>query len=539
MRWKNGKPGEQVVVTYNGRPGACAAAAVLLKHPDAGIYISSTYHLARCLSSISKHESIREIHICGMGYKGPVLDLLEALKRLHERAIKVNWYCGNYWNMDQVGPGLAKLCTLHHSPDSDSDTNVIVDALGLAGNEHTGMLLELSDMNAQPTGLAKDLSDLVEAGKFRYFQFGDLASYPGAIRKLAAQYPLSPEERKAVRLFKAAGQSEGLDGCSPAIRKIKGNLSRYGRLDRVNVLILGETGVGKERVARLLHFASPRAEEPFFCENCATLSGEGLINSRLFGHVKGAFTGAVQDTEGILDAADGGVLFLDEIGEMPLDTQAKLLRVIDNGAYTPVGSVQEKRTDVRIIAATNCDLGAMVNERAFRIDLFYRLNQLVIVVPPLRERLEDIPHLAGSIRRELERKHDMELLQLTEEQTAALSSYSWPGNVRQLYNVLQKAWILEMMDDIDNIITEQAALVTVASPTEMKSEVNAAPLSISSGGPLMLPSMPSDVVPADEVMSKYASEALTAFGGNKTKTAEALGISVNTLNKKLRSQDQR
>jgi len=539
MRWRNGKPGEQVVVTYNGRPGACAAAAVLLKHPEAGIYISSTYHLARCLSSISKHEAVREIHICGMGYKGPVLDLLEALKRLRDRDVSVNWYSGSYWDMHHVSPRMSKLCSLHHSPDADSDTLVVADALGLTGNEQVGMLVELSDMNAQPTGLAKDLSDLVEAGKFRYFQFGDLVSYPGAIRKLAAQYPLSPEERKAVRLFKAAGQSEGLDGNSPAIRKIKGNLSRYGRLDRVNVLILGETGVGKERVARLLHFASPRAEEPFFCENCATLSGEGLINSRLFGHVKGAFTGAVQDTDGILDAADGGVLFLDEIGEMPLDTQAKLLRVIDNGAYTPVGSVQEKRTDVRIIAATNCDLGAMVNERAFRIDLFYRLNQLVILVPPLRERLEDISHLAGSIRRELERKHDMELPQLTSQQTAVLRSYSWPGNVRQLYNVLQKAWILEMMDDLGSIISEQAAIISATPSPEAGSELSSVPMSVPGGGPIILPSMPSDVLTADEVMSAYAQGALAAFGGNKTKTAEALSISVNTLNKRLRNQDQR
>lgn len=532
MRWKNGRPGEQVVVTYNGRPGACAAAAVILKHPEAGIYISSTYHLARCLTSLSGIDPLREVHICGMGYRGPVLDLVEALKRLNERDVKVSWYCGGYWNIDQVGPSVARYCTIHHSPEASSDTEVVVNALGLSRNDRSGMLLELSDMEARPRGLASDLSDLVEAGKFRYFQFGDLVSYPGAIRKLSAQFPLSPEERKAVRLFKAAGQSEGLDGNSPAIRKIKSNLSRYGRLDRVNVLILGETGVGKERVARLLHFASPRAEEPFFCENCATLSGEGLINSRLFGHVKGAFTGAVQDSEGILDAADGGVLFLDEIGEMPLDTQAKLLRVIDNGAYTPVGSVQEKRTDVRIIAATNCDLAAMVTARAFRIDLFYRLNQLVLMVPPLRDRIEDIPHLAGSIRRELEKKHDMELPQLTAGQTEVLRSYGWPGNVRQLYNVLQKAWVLDMMSDLEELIAEQARLIS-QPPAAVGDEAIQESFRVSPSGPIAIPVMPSDVLPAEEVASRYASGALAAFGGNKTKTAQALGISVNTLNKRL------
>jgi len=531
MRWRDGEPGSVVTVTYNGRPGACAAAAVLLAHPEAGIYVSSSYHLARCLGSISCVDSVREVHICGMGFQGALLDLLEALRRLKERGVTVRWYAAGYWNVGEIGPKVAKLCDTHFDAEAPSDSAVAIRALRVGGDPRSAMLLELADMAARPAGLAAELFDLVEAGKFRYFQFGDLEAFPAAIRKLAAQYPLSPEDRKAIRRFKAAGQAEGLDGSSPAIRGIKENLSRYGALDRVNVLILGETGVGKERVARLLHFASPRAEEPFFCENCATLSGEGLINSRLFGHVKGSFTGAVQDAEGILDAADGGVLFLDEIGEMPMDTQAKLLRVIDSGTFTAVGSVQVKRTDVRIIAATNCDLRTAVRGKRFRMDLFYRLSQLVIEVPPLRERMEDVPHLAGSIRRELEKKHERELPKLTTAQMQTLRSYSWPGNVRQLYNVLQKAWILGMTDRLEELIDEQRRFI---DPPE---EPVGAPPKSTTGSPVegltYSPAVPSDVVPVAEVVEEYTAKALAAFGGNKTRAAEALGISVNTLNKRL------
>lgn len=533
MRWRSGGPRNRVVVTYNGRPGACAAAALLLRYPDAGIYVSSSYHLARCLRSAGRNPDLSEVHILGMGYKGELLELRDAMQALRERGVEITWYSGGYW-----GSGFTEqvrdLCRLVMRDDTMSDALVVADELGLADNGRLPLLLDVSDMSREPSGLGAELAELVEAGKHRYFQFGDLDSYPTAIRKLAAQYPLTAEDRRAIRRFRAAGTSEGLDGVSPAIRRIKRNLSKYGRLDRVNVLVLGETGTGKERVAKLLHFASPRAEEPFFCENCATLSGEGLINSRLFGHVKGAFTGATSDAEGILDAADGGVLFLDEIGEMPPDTQAKLLRVLEHGTFTPVGSVTEKRADVRVIAATNRSFSELLSEGGFRLDLFYRLNQLVIEIPPLRERPEDIPYIAGSIRRELERKHDMELPDLTGRQCATLQSYDWPGNVRQLYNVLQKAWVLEMMDDLGLLLREQRRLIPeeAAASTDVDRPAPAEPM--EAGDLVVAPASRSDVPPLEELVSEYARKALEAFDGNKTQTARALGISVNTLNKKLR-----
>ena len=529
MRWKYGRPGDTVIVTFNGRPGACAAATVLLKYPDSGIYISSSYHLAKCLASIARHESVRNVHICGMGFKGTMLDITESLKLLSDKGVNVNWYCGNYWNID-IEEHISDLCSNYFSSETPFDTQVVIQQLGLEDDPKSKLLLKLSDLGVKATGLGKDLSELVEAGKFRYFQFGDLDSYPQAIRKLAVQYPLSPEERDTIKRFKAAGQSEGLDGASPAIKIIKANLHRYGKLSRTNILIMGETGTGKERVARLLHFASPRATEPFFCENCATLSSAGIINSRLFGHVKGAFTGAVSDSPGIIDAADGGVLFLDEIGEMPVDTQAKLLRVIENGTYTPVGSVEERKADVRIISATNCNLSKMVADKKFRADLFFRLNALVINIPPLRERKEDIPHLAGSIRRELEKKHEMNLPLLTKEQEELLKNYEWPGNVRQLYNVLQKAWTLEMMDELEELINEQRNYLSpLTQSLHQEIAENHQDYLIT-----RTPHNASDVVPVEKVISEYARASLKACSGNKTRAAKALGISVNTLNKKLK-----
>lgn len=530
MRWKYGRPGDTVIVTFNGRPGACAAAAVLLRNPDAGIYVSSSYHLARCLESIARHDSVKKVHICGMGFRGPMMDLTASLRQLREKDAAVNWYSGSYWNIDEIEKHVSELCSAHFHSDLSFDTQVVVRQLELEDDPKSRLLIRLSDLGAEPKGLGRDLAELVEAGKFRYFQFGDLDSYPHAIRKLAAQYPLSPEERDIIKRFRAAGRSEGLDGASPAIKKIKGNLHRYGRLSRTNILIMGETGTGKERVARLLHFASPRATEPFFCENCATLSSTGLINSRLFGHVKGAFTGAVSDAPGIMDAADGGVLFLDEIGEMPMDTQAKLLRVIEHGTYTPVGTVEERRADLRIISATNCNLSQMVAEKKFRADLFFRLGALIIRIPPLRDRRKDIPYLAGSIRRELEKKHEMELPLLTKEQEQLLMEYDWPGNVRQLYNVLQKAWTLEMLDDLEEIIDEQRRYL---GPLSRETRYDLRPPESEGFCVTGEIDRPDGVVALEQVVSEYSTKALAAFDGNKTRTAKALGISVNTLNKKL------
>ncbi|MCC6671036.1 MAG: sigma-54-dependent Fis family transcriptional regulator [Planctomycetes bacterium] len=205
---------------------------------------------------------------------------------------------------------------------------------------------------------------------------------------------------------------------------------------RAPVLIHGESGTGKELVARALHVLSPRREQAFVSENCAAIP-ETLLESVLFGHVRGAFTGAVRDHAGHFASADKGTLFLDEIGDMPLAMQVKLLRAIQEGEVRPVGGTKVRKVDVRLLAATNRDLAAMVQEGRFREDLYYRLNVLQVTVPPLRERGDDVVLLARHILAAAARKSGRSL-SLAPDAEAAIRRYRWPGNVRQLQNEMQR-----------------------------------------------------------------------------------------------------
>ena len=221
-------------------------------------------------------------------------------------------------------------------------------------------------------------------------------------------------------------------GESPQMQNVRRLIERAGPTDKA-ILIQGESGTGKELVARDLQSCSLRSDKPFVTINCAALP-EQLVESELFGHEKGAFTGATATTPGLFEVADGGTIFIDEIGEMPLGLQPKLLRVLEDGSLRRVGSHQERRVDVRLIAATNRDLSEMASEGNFREDLYYRVNVLTIELPPLRDRTGDVPllieHVLGSD------------WSLTEEARVSLESYGWPGNVRQLINVLERATIL-------------------------------------------------------------------------------------------------
>ena len=228
---------------------------------------------------------------------------------------------------------------------------------------------------------------------------------------------------------------EGIVGVTPAIRKIVERIKKAAR-NKLTVLILGETGTGKDLIAEAIHQRSDRATRPFKALNCAGVN-ENLLESELFGHVRGAFTGAVGDRKGYFEAAHGGTLFLDEIGDMPFAMQAKLLRVLERREITPVGSTDVRRVDVRVIAATNTDVRKRTEESEFREDLYYRLNQWVIEVPPLRERREDIPILADYLRQRANVTHGAACEGISSEAMGYLAKYYWPGNVRELANVIE------------------------------------------------------------------------------------------------------
>lgn len=209
----------------------------------------------------------------------------------------------------------------------------------------------------------------------------------------------------------------------------------------LSVLIVGESGVGKEILPRIIHDNSPRRREKYFAINCGSIP-EGTIDSELFGHVKGSFTGAINDSPGYFGVAHKGTLFLDEVGELPMATQARLLRVLETGEYIPVGATEVRKTNVRIVAATNVNIRQAINEGRFREDLYYRLNQVPVQMPPLRERGEDIILLFRLFAMQMAEKYRMDKVVLTEESKQLLMRYKWPGNVRQLKNITEQISIL-------------------------------------------------------------------------------------------------
>jgi two-component system response regulator HydG len=254
----------------------------------------------------------------------------------------------------------------------------------------------------------------------------------------AARYSTLRRELAGVRqAFDAAAADSLLVGTSPAMRKLRAALDRLASQD-VSILIRGESGTGKELVARALHERGTRRKRRFVALNCGAIP-ESLIDSELFGHAKGAFTGATADRPGVFVEADGGTLFLDEIGDMPTAVQARLLRVLQEGEVRPVGGSGVRSVDVRVIAATHVDLTVAVAEGRFREDLYYRLNVVVLSVPPLRERYEDLPMLAAHF---LKKHGGASPLGLSPEALDAMMSYAWPGNVRELENAIMHAGAL-------------------------------------------------------------------------------------------------
>ncbi len=253
--------------------------------------------------------------------------------------------------------------------------------------------------------------------------------------RVAAFFFRQPHPAKAG----AATERGGLVGNGPAMAEVYRKIGIYAAADAA-VVITGETGTGKELVARAIHDRSPRAGDPFVAVNCAAISEE-LLESELFGHEKGAFTGALRSHRGRFERADGGTLFLDEIGEMPLHTQAKLLRVLEEGSIERVGGERSLRVDVRVVCATNVFLEQAVGEGRFRPDLYHRLSVLRIHLPPLRQRLEDIPELVGHFLAQFGLKYGRRVQGLTPEALQLLQAYLWPGNVRELRNVLERVFV--------------------------------------------------------------------------------------------------
>src|SRR6266536_1087221 len=285
----------------------------------------------------------------------------------------------------------------------------------------------------------------VKAGAYDYLTkpFDDVELVARAVAKAAERKHLFDRNREletALRQKEGVPAGDGLVGTSGPMREVTRMIDAVA-YSAATVLVQGESGTGKELVARALHAKSPRRGQPFVALNCGALT-ETLLESELFGHVKGAFTGAQRAQKGLFDAADGGTIFLDEIGDIPPATQVRLLRVLQEGEIKRVGSAESVRVDVRVIAATHRDLPKLVKSGKFREDLFYRLNVINIPLPPLRDRVEDVPLLAHHFLRRYAERLSKKVRSVAPEALELLSSYRWPGNVRELENAIERAVVL-------------------------------------------------------------------------------------------------
>jgi two-component system response regulator HydG len=283
------------------------------------------------------------------------------------------------------------------------------------------------------------------------------------------------------------------------------------------VLVRGESGSGKELVARALHFEGTRRAGPFVAVNCTALP-HSLLESELFGHVKGAFTGATTARRGLFVEADGGTLFLDEIGDMAPELQARLLRVLEDGEVRAVGADGARTVDVRVVAATHQDLEARVKDGRFRADLFYRLNVITLRVPSLRERGEDIPALVEHFLAQARARNPRSGVQrFSREAVAALCVLPWPGNVRELENLVQRMVVLGMEETVD--LAQLQPHLPVPGP-------DTHPLAAAQ----------RDIVPLRQLESEYITWVVARCGGNKTRAAELLGIDVSTIHRRERAE---
>jgi two-component system response regulator HydG len=314
-------------------------------------------------------------------------------------------------------------------------------------------------------------------------------------------------------------------GVSAAFRRMM-TLVQQVADSSATVLIQGESGTGKELVARAIHDRSPRRDGPFVAVNCAALP-ETLLESELFGYEKGAFTGAAGRKEGRFELADGGTLFLDEVADLSPVTQPKILRVLQEGEFERVGGTKTIRVDVRIVTATNQDLAALVRDRRFREDLFYRLNVITIVAPPLRDRKEDIPVLAQHFLRVYAAKNNRSLEGFSEEALGCLEAYSWPGNVRELENVVERAVVLARgakveQSDLPDSVAERPVML-LREPAGEGAPVGEGFFKVRVGTPLA------------EVQQRLLEETLRFTKGNKALAARILRIDPKTVFRKLKA----
>jgi transcriptional regulator with GAF, ATPase, and Fis domain len=398
---------------------------------------------------------------------------------------------------------LARLLDIPHLPRRYPDIRSMIGAPIKSSNETIGVVNLIRTNKSSHfseddlrviSALAAQIGDFMESAQIRRHLFDENARLQKDLENKYAPH--------------------GIIGSSIGLKKV------YRVLEQViptsaRVIILGESGTGKELIARCIHFAGPRREKPFVAVDCGALPAN-LLESELFGYVRGAFTGAIQNRQGLIEEADGGTLFLDEITNMGMETQAKLLRFIQEGEIRPIGSNQIKKVDIRIIVAASSELDPAHAPEGLRADLYYRLNVISLRLPPLRERSEDIPELAGSFLKRFAQKHGKALKQIAPETLQHLENYHWPGNIRELENVIECAVVMADYT-IPTLLPEHLGTTLSACSGARQKDKN---------------TDLTDIMAAYE--KKILQATISAHQGNQAAAARALNISESGLRYKLK-----
>jgi len=483
-----------ILTGWGWKDYACAAALALRHFGVADIQGISTRRLPEFLNNCSDWN---EIVILGVSLRGNPELLAKALDKQSKKGVKVRLISA-FAVPESIGDEI--LSKLDVSVGGAGITDAVSQCFDIPYEDMVPILEEV-----KPSDSAKHWHVLIDTSMYFYRNYQDEAAYGNAIRHIANNDPeskWSDSEKRMIEHYKRYGNRE-IVGESAVIVDLLGKIDKIAPCDRARVLIYGESGTGKETVALQLHNKSPRKREPFIAFNCASVT-PNLLEDRFFGHEKGAFTGATDKKLGIFEQADGGTLFLDEIGELPLEAQGILLRVLEGGRFTRMGGKDEVSVDVRLVAATNRDLAAMVRDKDFREDLFYRLNVIQLRVAPLREHKSDIKKIANWYWMRQHRRR------LAVEQVEALMTYDYPGNVRELFNLLERASVLGETD-FAKLLSEHKQMTTSLVP-QVRTEYPE---------------------PLDEMTRHHVRHVYEKHGNNLTQTAEALKASRNTVRKYL------
>ena len=365
-------------------------------------------------------------------------------------------------------------------------------------------------------GTVENAVKAIQAGATNFIQKPwDNEKLLADVRASISRLRMEEENRQLKRALKQRYSFENIVGKSEPMLKVFDLVAQVAP-SRSTVLIQGESGTGKELIAKAIHANSPRKDGPFVPVNTGSMPTE-LLESTLFGHVKGAFTSAIASKKGLFEIANKGTLFLDEIGTMGLDTQAKILRVLQDRKFMHLGGVQEVQVDVRIIAATNVDLKQLVKEGKFREDLYYRLNVISVNLPPLRSRMEDVPLLVNHFLNRFSEENGLPMRHFTAEAMRPLLSYSWPGNVRELENVIERAVVLSSGTNIGMDLLPDSILGDGSMPVLTEESINASLFDIM-----------------EDCERRVIVTMLEKCGWNQTEAAERFRIPLSTLNQKIK-----